>query len=215
MKNPWNNINLNDYENHMKLESVMQLQSMNEIMSDQFSRCTSATVMILGIAGGNGLNHIAADSFEKIYGVDINEKYLDECVRRYPELSGIFTPIHCDLLADNISLPPARNLIANLFIEYVGYDNFCRTVRQVSPRYVSCVIQVNRDDSFVSDSPYLHVFDDLEQVYHQVDRNGLTKAMEQIGYRLTFEKEKALPNGKSLLRLDFETDASAEYRANA
>lgn len=29
MKNPWEEILLTDYENHMKLESVMQLQAMN------------------------------------------------------------------------------------------------------------------------------------------------------------------------------------------
>ncbi len=31
MKNPWEEIPLSDYENHMKLDSVMQLQAMNEI----------------------------------------------------------------------------------------------------------------------------------------------------------------------------------------
>lgn len=29
MKNPWEEISLTDYENHMKLDSVMQLQAMN------------------------------------------------------------------------------------------------------------------------------------------------------------------------------------------
>ena len=35
-KNPWEEISLSDYENHMKLDSVMQLQAMNEMMKDQF-----------------------------------------------------------------------------------------------------------------------------------------------------------------------------------
>ncbi len=29
MSNPWKDISLSDYENHMSLDSVMQLQSMN------------------------------------------------------------------------------------------------------------------------------------------------------------------------------------------
>ena len=37
MKNPWEEISLTDYENHMKLDSVMQLQSMNEMMKGQFN----------------------------------------------------------------------------------------------------------------------------------------------------------------------------------
>ncbi len=32
MENPWKEISLADYENHMKLDSVMQLQVMNEMM---------------------------------------------------------------------------------------------------------------------------------------------------------------------------------------
>lgn len=34
MKNPWEEIPLADYENHMKLDSVRQLQAMNEMMKD-------------------------------------------------------------------------------------------------------------------------------------------------------------------------------------
>ena len=51
MSNPWQNINLEDYENHMKLDSVMQLQSMNEMMNEQFYTYPVKTIMILGIAG--------------------------------------------------------------------------------------------------------------------------------------------------------------------
>ena len=70
MSNPWQNINLEDYENHMKLDSVMQLQSMNEMMNEQFYTYPVKTIMILGIAGGNGLNHIRPGKIEKVYGVD-------------------------------------------------------------------------------------------------------------------------------------------------
>jgi hypothetical protein len=97
MSNPWEVIDLDDYENHMKLNSVMQLQVMNEMMKDQFYRYQGSTLMILGVAGGNGLNHIDPNRIQKVYGVDINDVYLQECVKRYPELNLIFTPIHADL----------------------------------------------------------------------------------------------------------------------
>ena len=32
MANPWEEISLSGYENHMKLDSVMQLQNMNQMM---------------------------------------------------------------------------------------------------------------------------------------------------------------------------------------
>ena len=83
MKNPWEEISLTDYENHMKLDTVKQLQALNTMMKDQFYRYPVNTIMILGVAGGNGLEHIKPDSFEKIYGVDINKEYLKECTARY------------------------------------------------------------------------------------------------------------------------------------
>lgn len=58
MKNSWEEIPLTDYENHMILDSVMQLQAMNEMMKGQFEAYPITNVMILGIAGGNGLEHI-------------------------------------------------------------------------------------------------------------------------------------------------------------
>ena len=36
--NPWKEISLSDYENHMSLESVHQLQALNRIMKEQFHR---------------------------------------------------------------------------------------------------------------------------------------------------------------------------------
>ena len=58
MRNPWEKISLADYENHMKLESVKQLQSLNRTVKSQLFDYEVNTVMILGVAGGNGLEHI-------------------------------------------------------------------------------------------------------------------------------------------------------------
>ena len=55
MSNPWEEIRLDDYENHMRLDSVRQLQAMNTIMKEQFEAYPVETVMVLGVAGGNGL----------------------------------------------------------------------------------------------------------------------------------------------------------------
>lgn len=58
MSNPWEEISLSDYENHMSLDSVRQLQAMNSIMKKQFEGYPVKTAMVLGIAGGNGLEHV-------------------------------------------------------------------------------------------------------------------------------------------------------------
>lgn len=98
MINPWEEISLTDYENHMKLDSVMQLQAMNEMMKGQFDAYPVSSVVILGIAGGNGLEHIRKEKIEKVYGVDINSSYLDKVIIRYPYLDGILECVCINLI---------------------------------------------------------------------------------------------------------------------
>ena len=138
MANPWEEISLSDYENHMKLDSIMQLQNMNQMMKSQFGAYPVSSVMILGIAGGNGL----------------------ECIQ-------------LNLIEEADRLPKAELLVANLLIEYIGYDCFQKTVEQVQAQYISCIIQINVNNTWVSDSPYIHVFDELDKVHHQIEADSL------------------------------------------
>ena len=203
MKNPWEEISLSDYENHMKLDSVMQLQNLNQMMKDQFSAYPVSSVMVLGIAGGNGLEHIDNNKFEKVYGVDINREYLAAVTRRYSDISNILECIQLNLIEEADKLPKAELLIANLLIEYIGYDCFQKAVKQVQPQYISCIIQINIDDKWVSDSPYIHVFDGLDEVHHQVEEDLLIQTLDNIGYKKIAQIESPLPNGKKLVQIDF------------
>ncbi len=204
MKNPWEEIPLSDYEKHMKLDSVMQLQVMNKLMKGQFNAYPVSNIMILGVAGGNGLEHISKDKFERVYAVDVNSAYLKEVTRRYFYLDGILECLCINLINETEKLPKADMVIANLLIEYIGYECFQKVIQQTNPKYVSCIIQINVTDNWVSDSPYLHVFDRLEQVHHQIEETTLEKAMLIIGYHIIKTLEHMLPNGKKFIQIDFE-----------
>lgn len=203
MKNPWEEIPLADYENHMKLDTVMQLQTLNEMMKGQFDTYSISSVMIFGIAGGNGLEHIQKSKFERIYGVDVNSAYLQEVKLRYPNLEGALECLCINLIDEADKLPKADMVIANLLIEYIGYECFQKAIRHVNPKYVSCIIQINMEDKWVSDSPYLHVFDRLEQVHHKMEEQALVKAMKEIDYHAIKNLERMLPNRKKLVQIDF------------
>ena len=56
----------------------------------------------------------------------------------------------------------------------------------------------------MSDSPYLHVFDGLESVHHQMAEQELCSSMSHIDYQLLQTLEYSLPNGKKLVQLDFK-----------
>ena len=182
----------------------MQLQNLNQMMKGQFSTYPVSSVMILGIAGGNGLEHIDRNKFQKIYGIDINKEYLEAVKERYTDISDILECIQLNLIKETNKLPKAELLVANLLIEYVGYDCFQKTVEQVQPKYVSCIIQINVDDRWVSDSPYIHAFDDLDKVHHQMEENLLIQTLKDIGYKRIAQIENPLPNGKKLVQSDFE-----------
>ena len=202
--NPWNEIKLDDYENHMSLDSVNQLQTMNAMMKEQFEAYPVETSMVLGVAGGNGLEHVSKDKYKTVYGVDINEEYLCEVDKRYPQLQGVLKCLKIDLINEADKLPEAQLVIANLLIEYIGYPAFQKAVQKIDPEYVSCVIQINTDTAqWVSDSPYLHAFDRLDEVHHQMEEEALENAMKEIGYSLINRSIETLPNGKALVRMDF------------
>ena len=120
MRHPWEEIPLEDYEKHMKLNSVLQLQELNEMMKGQLGNYPVSRVMILGIAGGNGLEHIRRGQFEKVYGVDVNGAYLEAAASRYPNLKGLLECIRADLTEDPCRLPEADLVVADLLIEYIG-----------------------------------------------------------------------------------------------
>ena len=205
MSNPWKGISLDDYEKHMSLDSVRQLQAMNDIMREQFSAYPVDTATVLGIAGGNGLEHVSPDKFRKVYGIDINADYLRAVTQRYTELSGVLECLQIDLINEAEKLPQAQLLIANLLIEYIGYGAFQQAVLQTVPEYVSCVIQINTDaEQWVSESPYLHAFDRLDEVHHQMEEAALTAAMNEISWSLILQESCPLPNGKALVRLDYK-----------
>lgn len=205
MNNPWEEISLDDYEKHMSLDSVRQLQAMNAIMKEQFVAYPVDTATVFGIAGGNGLEHVSPDKYRKVYGVDINADYLRAVSQRYTELSGVLDCLQIDLINEAEKLPKSQLLIANLLIEYIGYGAFQRAVLQTAPEYVSCVIQINTDEEqWVSESPYLHAFDRLDEVHHQMEEAALTAAMNEIGFLLILQESCPLPNGKALVRLDYK-----------
>ena len=120
-------------------------------------------------------------------------------------MENILKCMRVDLTCEPDMLPEADLVIANLVIEYVGYEAFKRAILKTGAGYVSCIIQINTDEgAWVSDSPYLHSFDGLDAVHRQMEEQSLIMKMSEIGYCLIKTSDTSLPNGKKLVMLDFE-----------
>lgn len=203
MKNPWESVSLDDYENHMKLSTIQQLSTLNTIMKSQLNKYSISTVTILGIAGGNGLEHVDTSRIKVIYGIDINQNYLDACKEKYQNLEPNLILKRLDISNLSNDLPATDILVANLIIEYIGIDTFIKQLSKIFPSYVTIVIQKNSDINFVSDSPYSKAFDGISTLHQDIEKDSLVKSMSNSGYRLIYMEEHILPNMKKFIRLDF------------
>src|SRR6266480_2551001 len=98
MTNPWLSIPLADYEGHMGSAHVQQLHALSALFRRALDICAPDSVAVLGIAGGNGLEHLDL-AMTRIVGFDINATYLDEVRRRFGARPNL--ELHCvDLSRD-------------------------------------------------------------------------------------------------------------------
>ena len=95
MNNPWEEISLDVYENHMSLASVNQLQTMNLIMKEQFEAYPVETAMVLGIAGGKALVRLDYQNAEMrmvLYDRAYKQQVFDFTKECFDELGKSFEP---------------------------------------------------------------------------------------------------------------------------
>lgn len=202
--NPWKDVPLYVYENHMRLDTVAQLQALDALYAQRLAAYPVSSIAFWGIAGGNGLGHIDPARYDAVYGVDVNEAYLDACRDRYPELAGILTLIAADL-SQPVELPYAELVFADLLIEYIGISAFAAQVEACKPRLLCCTIQQNLAQSFVSPSPYADALAGIGKLHTDVEEDPLTNSLGALGYRLLYRSAIPLVNGKQFIRLDYQT----------
>lgn len=205
MENPWEKIDLNIYETHMASNNVFQLQTLNRITKGQINDYIHTRVLILGVAGGNGLEHIDLSSTEKVVGIDINSHYLNICKKRYPQLSNILELACCDLNNRDIVLPYSDIMICNLIIEYIGVNKFIDLIKNNKEKVniISIVIQKNHSNDFVSNSKFTSSLELLETIHHNIDEEILLNQFLKIGFKCMNKTSFPLPNGKEFTRMDF------------
>ena len=81
--NPWLSIPLEDYERHMSHYQVGQSILLNSLTKKYLDETKPESVVFLGIAGGNGLEHIDNSVTKSVIGIDINQDYLNTALTRY------------------------------------------------------------------------------------------------------------------------------------
>ena len=212
--NPWYGFDPHNYDAHMSHPNVLQTQTLSQIMKEQFELIHTSIrhvsfVAILGITNGSGLEHVIPCDVGYVIGIDINQNFLDECTKRFPDLKDRLRLYQMDLMEETANavgvLSKCNLIIADLFIEHIHLDNFTKIMKGLLKHkpVVSCVIQVNPDGSIVSKSGAEHTFADVVKQVEEENETALVKAMKDSGYSLNTKKLYGLPNGKQFIRLDF------------
>src|SRR6185369_2853176 len=99
--NPWLALPLEDYEGHMGSEAVNQLAPLADLFGEALARLRPRSVAVLGVAGGNGREHVDSTLTTRVLGIEL----------------------HCaDLQHDLLDVEPVALVHAALVFEHAGTE---------------------------------------------------------------------------------------------
>jgi SAM-dependent methyltransferase len=209
MTNPWLALPLEDYEGHMGSETVNQLAPLADLFGEALARLRPRSVAVLGVAGGNGLQHVDGTITSRVVAIDLNPEYLAATRKRFPDLRGL--ELHCvDLEGGPIDVEPVSLVHAALVFEHAGIGRCLENaIGLVAPGgHLSVVLQMpaeGREPVTPSSYPSMSA---LADGFTFVDPHRLRQVLAQHDMRLTHQARTALSTGKAFWTGYFERASS-------
>jgi len=160
---------------------------------------------VLGVAGGNGLEHVDSTLTTRVVGLDLNPAYLAATKARFLDLRGL--ELHCaDLEHDTLNLEPVALVHAALLFEHAGTGRCLDAAVSLvaAGGHLSVVLQLPSDEhKAVTPSPYTSMAA-LADDFALVDPHQLRRQLAQRGLRLTHQARRTLSTGKAFWSGYFE-----------
>lgn len=197
MSNPWLEVPLAEYEQHMNSEEVQQLGALSELFAEAITRCRPSSLAVLGIAGGNGLEHVDCSVTTRTVGVDLNPLYIETVRQRYSHLPGI--ELHrADLSEQHIALEPVQLVHAALIFEHAGVDRCLENaIAMTAPGgNLSVVLQSPADGGQAFGTSRFASIENLDTHFSFVSPMSLRESLASRGFRLSHQITRGLPGGK-------------------
>jgi SAM-dependent methyltransferase len=204
--NPWLALPLEDYEGHMGSAGVNQLALLADLFGEALVRLRPRSVAVLGVAGGNGLEHVDGTLTTRVVGIDVNPAYLAATKERFPDLRGL--ELQCaDLEHDALlDVEPVALVHAALVFEHAGTDRCLdHAVSLVAAGgHLSVVLQLPAEGrDAVTPSPFASMAT-LAGDFTFVDPHHLRRVLAQRELRLTHQARRTLSTGKAFWSGYFE-----------
>jgi predicted TPR repeat methyltransferase len=202
--NPWLEIPLDDYEKHMSHATVGQLGLLSSLTNKYLTRIKPASCIFVGVAGGNGLEHINNEISRHIVGIDINQDYLDVAHKRHHNKIPSLLLLNLDVSKNTDTIFHSDLIWAALIMEYIGIDACLKfSANNLTPGgHLIVTIQCNNNLQSVS-ATGIESVKKAGSVFNAVDINLLLGKAKEMGFAYIGREENQLPNGKSFLTIDF------------
>ncbi len=197
MSNPWLTVPLSEYERHMSSVEVQQLGALSDLFAEVIGRCRPLSVAILGIAGGNGLDHIDSSITARVVGLDLNPLYLEAVRDRYAHLSGL--ELHCaDLSEQQFQSEPVEFVHAALIFEHAGTGScFENAISMIVPGgTLSAVLQLPTEGGQTVGASQFSSIQNLRSRFSLISPAWLRESLAGRKFRLIHQTTRALPAGK-------------------
>lgn len=197
MSNPWLAVPLSEYERHMSSVRVGQLGVLSDLFSIVVRRCRPKSVAILGIAGGNGLDHIDRGITSRVVGIDLNPVYLEAVRRRYPGLPGL--DLRCaDLSERLVDLEPVQLVHAALIFEHAGIGRCLENATSIAAPggNLSVVLQLPASGGEPEVASRFSSIRELKSHFSLVSPACLCQSLDKRGFQMIYHSRRMLPGSK-------------------
>ena len=181
----------------MSSAEVQQLGALSDLFAEAIGRCRPFSIAVLGIAGGNGLDHIDSNITPRVVGLDLNPLYLEAVRQRYSHLPGL--ELHCvDLSEQHVELEPVQLVHAALVFEHAGVDCCLENATSMilPGGNLSVVLQLPTESGQTVGASQFSSIQNLESHFSLISPAWLCESLAGRGFRLIHQTTRALPAGK-------------------
>ncbi|HEX7625321.1 MAG TPA: class I SAM-dependent methyltransferase [Anaeromyxobacteraceae bacterium] len=128
--NPWSLVSASEYEAHMGPQGADELAPLSAIFGKVYAARRPRRLAVLGVATGNGLEHVDPAVTRRTVGLDVNLSYLAVTRQRFMRLGASLELLCADLERAQLDADGFDLVHAALVLEYVDF-------RRALPRLAS------------------------------------------------------------------------------
>ena len=198
--NPWLDIDISDYVNHMSSSEVGQYALINECFRHLIQKYNSEFIFVPGCTIGNGFEHIDWNKIEKITALDINPEFLNILGNRFPGERKLEI-VNTDFLNYNSNKNKYDLIFVALLFEYVSLSSALTKIKNMMKEssILFSIIQLpDENQSKVSKSKYKSL-EKLGPYISLITVDEFEKELNESGFCIKWSEQRKLVNGKSFL----------------